>query len=82
MKKVKVFYDDGITVLDLGQNLDTIYQSFGAINFQTSIAEVVGVVERGDDCVLVKTNFRNPCSNKNAEFLLTKKNFAKVRWVV
>ena len=80
MKKVKLFYDDGITVIDLGQNLNSLYQAFRVTTFQEVVAEVVKVIDKVD-CVLVKTDFRNPCHDKNAEFLLTKKNYAKVRWV-
>lgn len=77
MKKVRLFVNRDMTVIDIGQ--DT-YRNFHSFNRQEVIANVVEIKKKGD-CYYIFTDYRNPHRSVCSVFSLNAENFAKVKWV-
>lgn len=82
MKKVRLFVNKDMTVIDLGQT-DT-YANFHSFDRDEVVANVVKIVDRysgGTRMHDIYTDFKNPYRDVCSIFNLNDENFAKVRWV-
>jgi hypothetical protein len=79
MKKVRLFVNKDMTVIDIGQ--DT-YRNFHSFDRDVVIANVVEIIPDrfGDGCTIV-TDYRNPYRSVCSRFNLNAENFARVQWV-
>lgn len=77
MKKVRLFVNHDMTVIDIGQ--DT-YRNFHSFNREEVIANVVEIREKGG-CYDIVTDYRNPYRSVCSVFSLNEENFARVKWV-
>ena len=78
MKKVRLFVNKDMTVIDLGQ--DSTYANFHSFDHDEVVANVVKIVDRGD-MHDIYTDFKNPYRDVCSVFNLNELNFARVRWV-
>lgn len=77
MKKVRLFVNGDMTVIDIGT--DT-YKNFHSYDREEVIANVVRIDKKGSS-YLVHTDFRNPRQIYPSSFYLCEENFQKVKWV-
>lgn len=78
MKKVRLFVNKDMTVIDLRQN--NTYANFHSFDRDEVVANVVKIVDR-EDMHDIYTDFKNPYRSVCSVFNLNDENFAKVRWV-
>lgn len=78
MKKVRLFVNGSMTVIDLGQK--DCYVNFHSFDCDTVVANVEKIVDR-NGMHDIYTDFINPCRTVKSVFNLSDDNFVKVRWV-
>lgn len=78
MKKVRLFVNRDMTVIDIGQ--DT-YRNFLSHNRDVVVANVTAIEKDDFGLYNITTDYKNPYRSVCSRFNLTAENFAKVQWV-
>ena len=78
MQQVRLFVNQDMTVIDLGQN--DCFANFHSYDYKVIIANVERIVNVGH-MYYVHTDFVNPFKSVKSVFMLNSANFAKIKWV-